>query len=203
MSENKDGRGRKPNQRMQHFLVLQYLLEHSDANHYVKAKELLEYLKVSCDILVKERSLYKDIKEINIAYVMLEDSVGHEDAEAILEGDPDRETVKYKKKNGYYVAKRSLDPSDARLLVEALHTARFVTERDTEYIANQVGSFLSEYQREQIKHDKPIFEKKYKKGKDAINSIFPLGIQNILYFNRKLSAIIAINSEFVGFPLLF
>lgn len=153
MSENKDGRGRKPNQRMQHFLVLQYLLEHSDANHYVKAKELLEYLKVSCDIIVKERSLYKDIKEINIAYVMLEDSVGHEDAEAILEDDPDRETVKYKKKNGYYVAKRSLDPSDARLLVEALHTARFVTERDTEYIADQVGSFLSEHQREQIKHD--------------------------------------------------
>lgn len=154
MLEKKESdKGKRLNQRMQHFLVLQYLLEHSDENHYVKVKDLLAYLKDCCDVCVECRSIYKDVREINIAKIMLEEGIDHQEAEALLEEDPDRATIKFKKKNGYYVASRSIDPSDARLLVEALHTARFVTERDTQYIADSVGRLLSKHQREQIKHD--------------------------------------------------
>jgi predicted DNA-binding transcriptional regulator YafY len=154
MEENMmNGKGRKANQRMQHFLVLQYLLEHTDENHYVGADDLVEYLKSKCEIYSENRSIYKDIREINIAYLMIEEDVTHQEAVEMLNEDPDRATVKYKKKNGYYIANRSIAPADARLLVEALHTARFVTKRDTEYIADSVGKLLSEHQRERIKHD--------------------------------------------------
>ena len=109
MLEKKESdKGKRLNQRMQHFLVLQYLLEHSDENHYVKVKDLLAYLKDCCDVCVECRSIYKDVREINIAKIMLEEGIDHQEAEALLEEDPDRATIKFKKKNGY---KRSTELS--------------------------------------------------------------------------------------------
>ena len=147
------GKGRKPNQRMQHFLVLQYLLEHSDENNFVSTEDLMEYLKGSCGISAERRSIYKDVREINIAYVMVEEDVSHDEAIELLEEDPDLETIKYKKNHGYYVARRPLDAEDARLLIECVHTARFITERQSKLITKGIGSFLSEHQRNSINHE--------------------------------------------------
>lgn len=151
--EFKEGKGRKANQRMQHFLVLQYLLEHSDENNYVSADDLIEYLKDDCEIHAERRSIYKDIREINIAYVMIQEQISHEEAIELLDDDPDLETVKYKKKNGYFVARRPFDPSYARLVVECLHTSRFASKRDTKNVVDEIGKLLSKFQREQIYHD--------------------------------------------------
>lgn len=147
------GKGKKPNQRMQHFLVLQYLLEKTDENHFVSADNVVDYLKEMCRIYSEKRSIYKDVAEINIAYVMIEYGVTHDEAIDLLEEDPDLATIRYKKNNGYYLSRRPLHPSDARLIVEALHTSRFVTERATKNISEDVGRLLSEDQRKQIKHE--------------------------------------------------
>lgn len=147
------GKGKQPNQRMQHFLVLQYLLENTDENNFVSAQAISDYLKICCDIDCERRSIYKDIEEINIAYIMIEEGVTHDESMALLEEDPARATIRYKKNNGYYVARRPLHPSDARLIIECLHTSRFVTERTTKNISDDIGKFLSKSQRDQIKHE--------------------------------------------------
>ena len=151
--EVKKGKGRKHNQRMKHFLVLQYLLEHSDENHHVKTEDIVEYLKEECGIYTERRSVYKDIQEINIAYVMIEEGVCLERAFRMLEEDPELETIRYKKKSGFYVARRALSLEDAKLLAECVHTTRFVTERGTKFIVNNIGRLLSEHQRKEILHD--------------------------------------------------
>ena len=149
----KEGKGRKSLQRMQQFLVLQYLLEHTDENHFVGAQTLVDYLKETCEIHSERRSIFNDIREINIAYIINEHQVTYNEAVEYLEDDPDLATIKYKKKNGYYVARRPLHPSDARLIVECLHTARVVPPLDTQNISEDIGKLLSEHQREEIKHD--------------------------------------------------
>jgi len=146
-------KGKKPNQRMQHLLVLQYLLEHTDENHFVSAETIITHLKDTCDIYSERRSIFKDIREINIAYAMIEEDLSYSEAVEFLNECPDLSTVRYKKKNGYYVARRPLDVSDARLIVECLHTARFVTELNTQNITEDIGKLLSENQRGRIKHD--------------------------------------------------
>ena len=151
--EFKAGKGRKANQRMQHFLVLQYLLENSDEDHFVSAGDLIKYLKDDCEIYSERRSIYKDIREINVACVMVEERVSYDEAVELLNDNTERETVRYKKKNGYYVANRPLHPSDARLIIECLHTARFVSKHNTKYIGEDIGKLLSRHQREKIKHD--------------------------------------------------
>ena len=57
--------GKKPNQRMKHFLVLQYLMQETDQDHPATVEDITEYLK-SQGIYAERRSVYKDIKEINI-----------------------------------------------------------------------------------------------------------------------------------------
>ena len=83
----------------------------------------------------------------------IEEDVSHDEAIEFLEEDPDLETIKYKKNNGYYVARRPLDAEDARLLIECVHTARFITERQSKLITKEIGSFLSEHQRNSINHE--------------------------------------------------
>jgi hypothetical protein len=84
---------------------------------------------------------------------MIEEGATHKEAIDLLEENPDLATIRYKKNNGYYVARRPLHPSDARLIVECLHTSRFVTERATKNISDDIGKFLSKNQRDQIKHE--------------------------------------------------
>ena len=152
--ELKEGKGRKANQRMQHFLVLQYLLEHSDEDHHVSTERLVDYLKNVCGIYSERRSIYKDIREINIVYVMIQEQVSYEEAVEMLEEDPDEmETVKYKKKSGYFVAHRPIDPERARLIAECVYTSRFITEANRKSIVKGIESFLSEHQRENINHE--------------------------------------------------
>ena len=154
LSKEKDSRhGRKPNQRMKHIFVLHYLMEHSDEQHPVKLEDLKEALKEN-GIPAERKSLYKDIEEINIVQVMAREGVSFDEAVEMLLDDPDEyQTVRYRKKHGYYVAKRPLELDDARLLAECVQTARFVTARESEALVDALGSFLSEHQRDSIQHE--------------------------------------------------
>ena len=147
------GKGRKPNQRMKHIFVLHYLMEHSDEQHPVRLEDLKEALKEN-GIPAERKSLYKDIEEINIVQVMAREGVSFDEAVEMLLDDPDEyQTVRYRKKHGYYVAQRPLELYDARLLAECVQTARFVTARESKVLVDALGSFLSEHQRDSIQHD--------------------------------------------------
>ena len=52
-----EGHGKKPNQKLKPYLVLQYLLKYSDENHTVSAPELVGYLQEECGISAERRSI--------------------------------------------------------------------------------------------------------------------------------------------------
>ena len=63
--ETKKGKhGKKNDQKMKPYLVYEYLMRYSDANHVVSANELVGYLQ-ECGILAERRSIYKDIAILN------------------------------------------------------------------------------------------------------------------------------------------
>ena len=71
----KENSGRKANQRLKPYLILQYLLKHTDEENLVNAKEIVSYLTVTCGIEAERRSVYKDIEEINkVLYILENDS---------------------------------------------------------------------------------------------------------------------------------
>ena len=78
--------GRKLNQKMKPYVVLQYLMKETDENHLVTAYDIAGYLE-ACGIDAERRSIYKDIEEINKAVLMMEEECTIQEAEELLEDE--------------------------------------------------------------------------------------------------------------------
>ena len=71
MTDKKTTRGRKTDQKMKPYLVMQYLIKHTDENNIVNATDIAIDLFENYGILAERRSIYKDIQEIYKAVYML------------------------------------------------------------------------------------------------------------------------------------
>lgn len=102
--EFEGGHGKKQNQKLKPYLVLQYLLRQSDENHVVSAENIVGYLQETCGIYAERRSIYRDIEEINKAMLIVEYEIDVHEAEERLEEDEEEKLVIYdKSKKGFYV----------------------------------------------------------------------------------------------------
>ena len=126
MLNNKDDsmsqHGKKPNQKIKPYIVLQYLLKYTDENNLATAYEIVDYLK-ECGIYAERRSIYGDIKEINKALLMLEEECTIDEAEDMIEDDKEDElklVIYDKARKGFYVRQRNYDLNDIRLLIECV-----------------------------------------------------------------------------------
>lgn len=161
MAEEKKlkGKGRKDNQRMKAYLVYEYLMRNTDANHVATGKEIAEYLQ-ECGIAAERRSIYKDIDEINKAILLTtRDNYGIPKAETVdqAEGlilDEKQKTIIYDEhRKGYYVRNRHYKLDDIRILAECIYSAKFIDEKRAKRLVNVVCDLTSEHHAETIKRD--------------------------------------------------
>lgn len=150
--ELKEGSGRKEHQRMKHFLVYMYLLKNTDEANPATGDFIADELRKK-GINAERRSIYKDIKELNIAFIMVDRNCTYKKAEELLNKNEKLEVIKYKHSHGFYTARRPISPKNARLLAECVYNARFIPEEKEEPLIRQICAFLSEEQREEIKND--------------------------------------------------
>ena len=64
MEEMKSNHGKRDNQKLKPYLVQQYLLRNTDADHVLTSYDIIEFLE-SCGIAAERRSIYRDIEDIN------------------------------------------------------------------------------------------------------------------------------------------
>lgn len=178
MNINKDkykNCGRKPNQRMKAYLLLQYLLRNTDDEHAIPMADLETYLQDECGIDAERRSIYKDIHEINIANLML-DGTPYSEAEEALADDQDLALIRYnnsKKNSGYYICdqRRSLSFEDARLLSECVYAARFIPQRQKQDFVKLISDSLSEHQAARLDHDVVLLDAQSTINISTLNNI--------------------------------
>ena len=93
MTEKKagDNRGNKFHQKIKPYMVLQYLLKTTDENNIATGEGIAEVLRMSYDISAERRSIYRDIREINLAALMMEEECSLEEAQEMLDADTDDE----------------------------------------------------------------------------------------------------------------
>lgn len=147
--------GKKPNQKVKPYVVLQYLLRSTDENHVATAMDIVAYLE-ECAISAERRSIYRDIEEINRVALMLDEDCTIDEAAAMLERDEndDLKLVVYdKRQKGFYVRQRKFDLNDIRLLAECVYSAKFISQGQADRLAEVVCEFVSEYQAEKIRHN--------------------------------------------------
>ena len=175
MTEGKVGphSGKRLNQKLKPYVVLQYLLKNTDENMVSSAQDIVAYLE-ECGIDAERRSVYRDIKDINLIALMLEEDCTVEEAKEMLEDDEDDELkiiVYDPHRKGFYVRQRHYDQNDIRLLAECVYAAKFVTEGQAKRLVDVVCGFVSERQAERIKHNAFLVDRIKTENKSVLNNI--------------------------------
>ena len=170
--------GKQPHQKMKPYLVYDYLLRQTDENNTRSAYDIAGYLEEEFGINADRRSLYTDIAEINLVLYALENECSMEDAEeefkAAEEADElaEYQTIVYdKKRKGFYVQQRKYDLNDIRLLAECVYSARFLTQGQSDRLANAITEFVSEHQKDQITHNAFLVGRVRTSNKSVMNNI--------------------------------
>lgn len=170
--------GKKPNQKLKPYLVLQILMENTDENHIMSAADIVAALD-EMGIYAERRSIYTDIEEINKALYMQDQGCTIQEAAEVLD-DPEEgkeaQFVAYRelgrKEKGYYVRRRKFDLLDLRLLAECAYSTRFLTQGQSDHLINDViCEYASKHQREQIRHDAFLTDRVKTANKAVIRNI--------------------------------
>ena len=170
------GHGKKSNQKLKPYVVLQYLMKNTDENHLATAYDIIAFLEDDCGIEAERRSIYKDIDDINKVALMLQNGCTIDEASDMLEDDDDSlKLVKYdKSRKGFYVQStvRQFDFNDIRLLAECVYSAKFIAEGQAKRLVdNVICDFISSYQAEKIRHDAFLTDRVKTTNRAVLNSI--------------------------------
>ena len=173
-------RGKKNNQKLKAYVVLQFLLKNTDEQHVATASDIIGYLE-DCGIEAERRSIYRDIEDINRIMLMLQEEVDLDEAdmmfaEAEESGDEDEinelKTILYDKhRKGFYVRQRRYDLNDIRLLAECVYSAKFIAEGQARRLVDAVCEFVSEPQAKRIRHNALLTDRVKTDNRGVLNNI--------------------------------
>lgn len=166
--------GRKSNQRLKPYLVLQYLLKHTDEENVVKAKDIVAYLTVTCGIEAHRRSIYKDIEEINKVLYILENGCDIYEAEEAVEYEGNRAVIYDKSRKGFYVQYRQFDYTDVRLLAECIYSSKFLNAEQTARLIKAVTELVSKQQADDIQYEAVVTDRVKTNNSSVLNNIYTL-----------------------------
>ena len=111
--------------------IYQYLLRHSDAEHPVSTAELLKYLKDEYGLDVHRTTLPND-------FAMMEEAGIH------------FEIIK-SRQNKYYFDDRPFDVTELKLLVDAVSSSKFITEKKSKELIKKLVELTSDYNAEKLR----------------------------------------------------
>lgn len=111
--------------------IYKYLLRHSDAEHPVSTPELLKYLKDEYNMDVHRTTLPGDI-------AMMEEAGIH------------FEIIK-SRQNKYYYDDRPFDVPELKLLIDAVSSSKFITEKKSKELIKKLTSLTSDYNAEKLR----------------------------------------------------
>jgi len=117
---------RSSNQKLKQLYLLRILSEYTDEDHAMTTQELIEKL-AEYDVSAERKSIYSDIEALNaIGFDILND--------------------KSRDHNGYYMASRDFELPELKLLVDAVQSSRFITEKKSKELIGKLEKLCSKYE---------------------------------------------------------
>lgn len=173
IEDDKQHHGKRNNQKLKPYIVLQYLMQNTDENHIANSADIIGFLDER-GIKAERRSIYSDIEEINKTALMLEEECTMEEAEEMLseEDSEDLKLIHYDpQKKGYFVRDRRFNASDIRLLAECVYSAKFIAQTQAERLVKVVSGFVSVHQAREIRHDALLTDRVKTNNKQVLGNI--------------------------------
>ena len=118
------------NQKLKLIYLIRMLLEKTDELHSITMQEILQYLSNN-DITAERKSIYDDLETIR--------SLGID-----VVGEP------FGRSYRYHVVSRQFELAELKLLVDAIQSSRFITERKSRELIKKLESLVSVYEAKQL-----------------------------------------------------
>ena len=113
------------NQKFKLYRLAQIMLEKTDEEHYITMPEIMESL-AEYDITADRKSIYADLRDLSV--------LGIE-----VEGEP------VGNRYHYHVVNRMFELPELKLLVDAIQSSKFITEKKTIALIKKLEKMVSEY----------------------------------------------------------
>ena len=102
--------------------ILEILTLYSDENHELSAAKIIKYLNDLYDLKAERKAVYRDVAALEeCGYDIIKNS------------------------RGYFLGARPFESAEIRLLIDAMQSARFISNKKTQQIIEKIGSLCSEY----------------------------------------------------------
>jgi len=164
--------------RLRLLYIYQHLLKYSDADHPISTPELLRYLKEEHGMDVNRTTLPGD-------FAMMEKAGLH------------FEIIK-SRQNKYYFDGRLFDVAELKLLIDAISSSKFITEKKSKDLIRKLTTLTSEYNAEKLRRHVTVEGRVKSENEkayyilDAVNDAIEKGckirFQYTEYSNRKRKA---------------
>ena len=110
---------RGSNQKFKLYRLAQIMMEQTDDEHYITMPEIIEEL-AKYDVTADRKSVYADLRDLSI--------LGIE-----VEGEP------IGNRYHYHVVSRAFELPELKLLVDAIQSSKFITEKQTDQKTGDAG----------------------------------------------------------------
>lgn len=121
------------NQKLKIFYILDYLQRNSHREHPVRAAELLSMLEQQHNIVCDRKTIYSDIAALQDYGVDIVSLPG--------------------KNGGYFIASRNFELPELKLLIDAVQSSRFLTEKKSRELIEKLCSQCSVYDARLMRRD--------------------------------------------------
>ena len=123
-------RGPRLNQKLKIMYLMKILLEETDEDHDLTLNEIVEKLK-AYNVTAERKSLYSDIENLRTFGL---DIIG----------------MQYGKTYHYKVASRQFQLVELKILVDAVQSSRFITEKKSDELIAKLESYASKYEAKKL-----------------------------------------------------
>lgn len=118
------------NQKFKLYRLAEIMLEYTDEEHYITMPEILEAL-AAYDITADRKSIYQDLRDL--------EQLGIE-----VEGEP------VGNRYHYHVIGRSFELPELKLLVDAIQSSKFITERKSNALIRKLEKLVSKHDAQKL-----------------------------------------------------
>lgn len=121
------------NQKLKILYILDYLQRNSQADHPIRASELIDMLEKQHNILCERKTVYSDIAALQDYGIDIVSVPG--------------------KNGGYYIASRNFELPELKLLIDAVLSSRFLTEKKSRELIEKLCTECSVHEAKLVRRD--------------------------------------------------
>ncbi len=152
-------------QKLKTLYLMRILLERTDEDHILNASQLADILQQEYGMSVDRRTIYDEVhvlEEYGLDIVQLKG-----------------------KSAGYYVASRDFELPELKLLVDAVQSAKFVTEKKSSELIAKLERLCSKYDADQLQRQVVIYNRPKTENETIYYNVDQ--IHNAIHRNRQIS----------------